>query len=804
MNRIKQPLKKEQGKHLAGFSAYYRKLGIKDLDPTGITNLEEVYEKVTTDTHLASLINDVRKASPHTDAYRKAKGKLPYITPSGTFTERGARHLVGHSNLICIDIDVKPATKDKPAENHGLDIKEARERIIRDTILNPILVFTSPGGNGLKVFLSIDVSQYPFINWFKACQKYFEERHKIDIDKSCSDVSRACFLSHDPKAYFKANNEVVNLPESYLNPPKQEAQRNEQKTTKQLKTPKTYSNNTYQGITEDDKIEYCIQQLEVKGSDITSNYNDWLSIGFSFASLGESGRAHFHRVSKIHSDYKFNECDKKFTNLLKKGRGSYSIATFFKFCKEEGILFKDILPKRAKKKDVVLEDKQQSPQEEQETQKLEAFKELDFPLEAFPKEYQEMVKAFCISYGFDQDMFSFAILNAVAGSIGGSVMLRNGNFLATSTLYGVIVAPPSSSKSLILKKALQPITARDSEYQDKNAQEYSEWLEECKSIKKGQEKPTKPRERHLYVSDTSIEGMYQVISENPRGVIYKSDEMAKFLGDLTRYNTNATSDYLSFWSNTSTKIVRKQSSSIHIEKPYLNILGCIQNDVVHSLAGGTKGKDGFLFRIIFCFGKKTLPPSYEDANSIENKERIAQNETTYNQYLCKIMDLDVGHEMKLSPDADKVWGRFIDEMNLKVFNESNPVKSSYLGKYQEITSRLALIIQMMYWSVDRGELEECSDVSVNSAITLAHYLMNQMEKALDVIEVNNESTYQEARERFTDINWKSIFKDDDWLGYNEIVRRIVDQGKISKTSAKKRVKFLKKHNKTGKYTYRDL
>ena len=46
-------------------------------------------------------------------------------------------------------------------------------------------------------------------------------------------------------------------------------------------------------------IETVIGRIELANTDITSNYADWIKIGFAFANiLGDGGRQYFHRVDR--------------------------------------------------------------------------------------------------------------------------------------------------------------------------------------------------------------------------------------------------------------------------------------------------------------------------------------------------------------------------------------------------------------------------------------------------------------------------------------------------------------------------
>ena len=99
--------------------------------------------------------------------------------------------------------------------------------------------------------------------------------------------------------------------------------------------------NSLEGVTNSSKIlqkaGLYVQALESSGIDITTGYDEWLSIGFALSSLGESGRDLYHRVSQFHPDYDHTDCDKKFDNFLQTGNGSVTLGTFFQKCHDQGI-----------------------------------------------------------------------------------------------------------------------------------------------------------------------------------------------------------------------------------------------------------------------------------------------------------------------------------------------------------------------------------------------------------------------------------------------------------------------------------
>lgn len=81
-----------------------------------------------------------------------------------------------------------------------------------------------------------------------------------------------------------------------------------------------------------------IRQCREGGIDITDGYDNWLHVGMALASeFGEGGRNYFHEVSQHNGGYNLAECDDKYTNILRTGRGEVTIATFFRIARDHGI-----------------------------------------------------------------------------------------------------------------------------------------------------------------------------------------------------------------------------------------------------------------------------------------------------------------------------------------------------------------------------------------------------------------------------------------------------------------------------------
>lgn len=164
----------------------YFKSPIQNTIPYADISLEKVFQYVISDT-LKQVTEGCRNGT-------KEKGNdLPYITPSGTFTKRSDANLKNYSCYICIDLD--------HLEDHF--ISQFRDKIAGDGFLKPVLIFISPSNVGLKVFIKINGgTAQNHLSYWEAIAKYLEYKYELKADQACKDISRACFLCHDPEAYF--------------------------------------------------------------------------------------------------------------------------------------------------------------------------------------------------------------------------------------------------------------------------------------------------------------------------------------------------------------------------------------------------------------------------------------------------------------------------------------------------------------------------------------------------------------------------------------------------------------------------
>ena len=144
---------------------------------------------------LKSCISQIRNETDH-DKRNELKVKLlPVFCFSGVFSERSDSKLIHMSPIICLDLD-------------SVNDMEAEKDRLKNNYPYVLSIFTSPTGTGLKVLVLHDLTDP---NHHKALYGELGNamglngRTDLKFDLSCSNVSRACFISADPKLWLNKN-----------------------------------------------------------------------------------------------------------------------------------------------------------------------------------------------------------------------------------------------------------------------------------------------------------------------------------------------------------------------------------------------------------------------------------------------------------------------------------------------------------------------------------------------------------------------------------------------------------------------
>lgn len=151
-----------------------------------------VFDKIRTGGAFQATIEHIRELNKsNQDAANDLKKTLPGVTFCGTFIERKAKKLIASSGLVILDFDAVE------------DLSALRGELMADPFV--YAVFISPRGNGLKALIRIPEvkDDAEFKTYFFSLQAKYP-----NADPSGKDISRFCFISHDPDAYVNEASSV--------------------------------------------------------------------------------------------------------------------------------------------------------------------------------------------------------------------------------------------------------------------------------------------------------------------------------------------------------------------------------------------------------------------------------------------------------------------------------------------------------------------------------------------------------------------------------------------------------------------
>lgn len=247
---------------------------------------------------------------------KEQKKAIPCITMSGRFKNyRNEKNLDLSLPFLVIDVDRYAANKKKKC-NQCIDML-----LVKEFFMNlPFTYYCGYSLSGDGVYAVIYLAEInkieKYFNWFLVKL----QRIGVNIDESCKDVARLRFFSYDSEAYFNPEAKPLLVNDKQIN-------------RKPKRTP--YTPKKGGRLTDEDKVNKLIEEINKFQIDITADYDDWVKIGGAiYSEFGESGSDYFHSISKFHPDYDYKNCQAKYNQC--KRMNKVSLASLFKVATDYG------------------------------------------------------------------------------------------------------------------------------------------------------------------------------------------------------------------------------------------------------------------------------------------------------------------------------------------------------------------------------------------------------------------------------------------------------------------------------------
>ncbi len=364
-----------------------------------------------------------------------------------------------------------------------------------------------------------------------------------------------------------------------------------------------------------------------------------------------------------------------------------------------------------------------------------------FPVKCFPEKIQHFINETNQKLNYPIDYTAAGILTAVSVAIGGSygVKVKNG-WIEFPNIFIALVGPPGVNKSQPLTETMKPLQKRD-------AIAYSKYKEDLKEydLKKRQQAKEKgevtaiiepPARKQTLLNDATLEALIYTHENNPRSVGVINDELAGFLKNMNRYNSGSdTEQYLSMFSGKPISVNRKGGASIYIQHPCVSIAGTIQPSILKEMGKDNKNSNGFTDRFLFAFPKQQCSP-YFNLNEI-SPTLFSDYDNIINRLLLLDFKEYEGQRMaNVLQYSNEAMNEFIawNRSNTDLINETE--RETQKGIYSKLNiyvSRLALIMQMLFWACEEADREAIEEKSIKAAIKLIEYFRTTANRAASLI-----------------------------------------------------------------------
>lgn len=334
---------------------------------------------------------------------------------------------------------------------------------------------------------------------------------------------------------------------------------------------------------------------------------------------------------------------------------------------------------------------------------------IPFPVEALPEPLQLFAKETARALPVPVEFVALPALAAISSAIGGHarIQLKPG-WLEPAALYLAIVSPTGTLKSPALSTALEPVRRCQDRYaelykQEKDAFEQSvaEYQKASSEYRSGQRieppsKPPPPTRRRTWTSDATSERLAGLLAENPGGLLLVRDELTAWVKGMNQYKSGRGTDrqfYLSAWSGASHTVDRQSQEAVHLNHPFLSVVGCIPPAVLSDLEDDHGREDGFTQRVLFA---------YPDLVPLRWSEETVSGTTAknYETLLTTLYEIRERHEqagteprsVPLTDEARKLFIRWHDEHCAQMESrELSPELRGFYAKLKGYCARLALL-----------------------------------------------------------------------------------------------------------------
>ncbi len=364
-----------------------------------------------------------------------------------------------------------------------------------------------------------------------------------------------------------------------------------------------------------------------------------------------------------------------------------------------------------------------------------------FPIEVFPSVIRDYLEAQAKCIGVPVEMIAIPLMAFLGSLVGNRLYIKlKAGFHQYASLFVAIIAPPGAAKSPALNAARWPLDKMQSDAHTTYKLLLAAWevdMEHWQAKPKDErgDKPIRPKLRHYYTTDTTIEALVGILESAP-GVAIVRDELLGWIKSMDQYRGGKGSDrqqYLSLWAGSPIKADRRTGEPIYQAHPVASIVGGIQDDFLSDLHDKDGKRDGQIERLLLIRPEITSSRWSDDELDPVLLDSLVESFREIDRVLSpedKPADAETGRGVMLDSDARTIW--------VDWFNENDALKATTAGLRQGFyaklplqVARLALILNTMWNPDDPQRL--ISKERMADAIELGEFCRAHFDRTLPLI-----------------------------------------------------------------------
>ena len=394
-----------------------------------------------------------------------------------------------------------------------------------------------------------------------------------------------------------------------------------------------------------------------------------------------------------------------------------------------------------------------------------------FPVDELPTPLRDFVTEGAKATGVDEAMYALPVLCSVASAIGSTRRLRiKRNWNVPAILWGVVIAKSGSNKTAPFNDATRPMHKQDSqsikEYEKVLAEhevvetrykaDFKRWEREAASSAGASAepptKPSKPTMPRLVISDTTVEAVAALLSDNHRGLLLARDELSGWLTSFNAYRNGRGGDcasWIGMYHCERTITDRKGGGSgdrklIVCEHSAVSICGTIQPKIARRALTDELFESGLAARVLMI-DPPIHPKVWSDSDMSSTTEYSYESVFEYLLSLHHYVDsegIETPKDICFSPEAKKIFIKFWERHGqLQNENEDERIGAAF-AKLEEVAARLALIFHYVLLADEDPRIEDpdlVGVVEIEAAIKITNWFIFETERVYTLFDDDEET-----------------------------------------------------------------